>query len=144
MMYEKLIAPIPDGYVTDHLCARGNRAKRRCVNPNHLQAITRSENSSLRVHPEPTPAMQEAAQKLAEYGKAHNLAKTHCPKGHEYTGENLYIAPRGDRVCRTCTNESAARWRAANREKHRAAVKAAYHKKQARKRATEPDHEQGN
>jgi Putative ATPase subunit of terminase (gpP-like) len=28
--------------------------------------------------------------------------RTHCPQGHPYDGDNLYIAPRGDRMCRTC------------------------------------------
>lgn len=34
-----------------------------------------------------------------------NKAKTHCPKGHAYSGENLYINPRGARVCRKCIND---------------------------------------
>ena len=31
--------------------------------------------------------------------------KTHCPQGHEYAGTNLYISPRGSRICRTCMRE---------------------------------------
>jgi len=31
-------------------------------------------------------------------------SKESCPKGHPYSGTNLYISPRGSRVCRTCTN----------------------------------------
>lgn len=34
-------------------------------------------------------------------------AKTHCPRGHEYTPENTYIRPRGHRECRTCHLEDA-------------------------------------
>ena len=34
--------------------------------------------------------------------RARNLAKTHCPYGHPYSGENLYTAPNGYRQCRTC------------------------------------------
>lgn len=29
-------------------------------------------------------------------------AKTHCPKGHEYSGHNLIIRPEGWRTCRIC------------------------------------------
>ena len=38
-MYENFIAPIPDGWVVDHVCNN-----RRCCNPDHLQAVTQSEN----------------------------------------------------------------------------------------------------
>lgn len=31
-----------------------------------------------------------------------NKDKTHCPAGHEYAGDNLYVSPRGGRMCRTC------------------------------------------
>lgn len=30
---------------------------------------------------------------------------THCPQGHEYTPENTYINPRGNRECRKCKRE---------------------------------------
>jgi len=35
--------------------------------------------------------------------------KTHCPKGHPYSGPNLRIAPDGHRICRTCKAEQARR-----------------------------------
>ena len=38
----------------------------------------------------------------------HNTAgreKTHCPQGHEYSGANLYITPKGDKRCRECHRE---------------------------------------
>ncbi len=38
--YEHLVGPVPAGQELDHLCA-----VRRCVNPDHLQPVTRSENS---------------------------------------------------------------------------------------------------
>lgn len=38
--------------------------------------------------------------------------KTHCPKGHPYSGENLRITKRGGRICRQCE-------RAATREHQR-------------------------
>lgn len=33
-------------------------------------------------------------------------ARTHCPRGHEYTPENTYIQPStGSRICRTCASD---------------------------------------
>lgn len=37
--YEIVKGPIPDGMVIDHLCMIKN-----CVNPDHLEAVTQSEN----------------------------------------------------------------------------------------------------
>ena len=37
-------------------------------------------------------------------GLNHNANKTHCPKGHEYTAENIYLNHDGrGRKCRICT-----------------------------------------
>jgi hypothetical protein len=37
--------------------------------------------------------------------KHHELRKTHCPAGHEYAGDNLYVNPRnGRRHCRSCNS----------------------------------------
>ncbi|HEY6021612.1 MAG TPA: HNH endonuclease signature motif containing protein [Candidatus Paceibacterota bacterium] len=83
--YESIIGPIPDGLTLDHRCR--NRA---CVNPAHLEPVSRGENT-LR-------------------GKtitAANRAKTHCPKGHEYTPENTYNWSNR-RVCKTCHKAKTA------------------------------------
>jgi len=37
--WELLVGPIPDGLEIDHLCR-----KRKCVNPDHLEPVTHSEN----------------------------------------------------------------------------------------------------
>jgi hypothetical protein len=80
--YELWVGPIPDGLEIDHLCG-----VRHCVNPAHLEAVTHRENL------------------LRGSGfAAINAAKTHCPRGHEYTPENTYTNPNpnGGRICRTC------------------------------------------
>ena len=73
---------IPDGLELDHLCR-----VRCCVNPDHLEPVTRRVNCS-----------------RGDCGKvmigAHK-AKTHCPHGHEYTVENTWVYKNG-RYCREC------------------------------------------
>lgn len=79
LAYEMLVERIPDGLCLDHLCR--NRA---CVNPDHLEAVTPTENLM-----------------RGESPAAINAAKTHCPKGHPYSGSNLLFSS-GSRRCLTC------------------------------------------
>lgn len=90
-IYIELVGDIPRGFDIDHLCRN-----RKCVNPLHLEAVSRSENINRGLSP--------------EIARNRQLSKTHCPNGHEYAGENLRIKKsRGrslSRVCRTCDNEN--------------------------------------
>lgn len=89
--YVTSVGPIPDGLVLDHLCRT-----RSCVNPAHLEPVTIGENVM-------------RGQTIG----ARNAVKTHCPAGHPYVGDNLYVMPSGKRVCRQCRRDREALARAA-------------------------------
>lgn len=77
--HEHFKGPIPDGFQIDHLCRN-----RKCVNPDHLEAVTPRENVLRSLNP---PSM--------------NAKKTHCINGHPFREENT--ARRGNRrICITC------------------------------------------
>lgn len=94
--YDALVGSLPDwkatGMVLDHLCRN-----RSCVNPKHLEVVTQKENLKRGNSGEATGKMQ--------------LAKTHCPLGHPYAGENLYVCPIGKRQCKTCRRIAQQRYR---------------------------------
>lgn len=84
LAYESILGVVSPCLVIDHLCR--NRA---CVNPYHMEAVTNRENL-LR----------------GETIAANNSKKTHCPKGHAYTEDNLdkHEMKTGQRYCKTCKN----------------------------------------
>lgn len=85
--YEHFVGPIPDGLDIDHLCR-----VRRCVNPSHLEPVTRRENV------------------LRGMGRsAHNIRKTHCMNGHPFDETNTKIRSDGSRQCITCLRDKARR-----------------------------------
>ena len=87
VIWEALVGPIPDGLEIDHLCRNTI-----CCNPDHLEPVTRSVN---------------VQRGIKRNGRAD---RTHCPQGHPYSGENLYIPERGGRGCRTCRREIQRRY----------------------------------
>lgn len=48
----------------------------------------------------------ENMQDMVRHGR-NNVAKTHCPQGHEYTPENTFINELGRRVCQICRRKNA-------------------------------------
>lgn len=92
--YELLVGPIPSGLTLDHLCRN-----RKCVNPSHLEPVTRGENV-LR----------------GESPSAIHARKTHCAYGHAFDADNTIrrvIRGRSARICRACEarNNASRQWR---------------------------------
>lgn len=89
LAYELAVGPIPEGYEIDHLCR-----VRACMNPEHLEAVTPYENNM-------------RSDSLA----ARRARMTHCPRGHEFTPDNIYSRPdrKNSRMCRTCCQLREAR-----------------------------------
>lgn len=81
---------IPEGMWVLHHCDNPS-----CVNPSHLYLGTQIDNERDKV----------------QRNRHHHTMKTHCPKGHEYTGDNLIqeLRPSGryGRRCRACKNHNA-------------------------------------
>src|SRR5215472_9435079 len=103
--FEKVKGEIPSGLDLDHLCR-----VRCCVNPDHLEPVTRSINC-LR----------------GETGWAGgNAIKTQCPQGHAYTPENTYTDRTGGRYCIQCKKQAYRRWQLTHREQIRAYKNAWY------------------
>lgn len=74
--YTLLRGAIPEGSDLDHLCRQ-----RLCVNPDHLEPVTRQEN--------------------VQRGSWGHAMRKHCKHGHPYTPENTHFY-RGARRCREC------------------------------------------
>lgn len=83
--YESLVGRIPKGLEPDHLCR-----VRACVNPSHLEPVTRRENFLRGSHP---------------HAAAHNDRT--CTRGHPMSEENTYyrIDRPGEWNCRVCRRE---------------------------------------
>lgn len=90
--YNEYIGPVPRGLILDHLCRT-----RRCVNPEHLEPVTRGVNT------------MRSKLTVARI----NADKTHCKRGHEFTEENtqLFRQSRGGRIGRNCRKCRALRSR---------------------------------
>lgn len=120
---------IPDGFVIDHACHNADSncpggfacLHRRCVNPDHLEAVTQGTNLS--------------RSRLVIPIDDRHKAITHCPQGHAYSGDNLYITKKGGRVCRACQRQRKRLWYSENHEH----CKALHRASSARRRADHRD-----
>lgn len=87
VIYNLTYGFIDDTLVIDHICKN-----RSCVNPDHLELVSQNENI-----------------RRGLSGKINNFqsTKTHCPKGHEYSG----ITKSGYRICRRCRSDQQMQYK---------------------------------
>ncbi len=95
ILEQKLGRPLRKGEEARHRCDNPT-----CVNPDHLEPGTHAENMG---------DMVERGRSRGWHGE-----KTHCKNGHPFSGENLYLSPKGTRGCRQCKRDQRARERRAN------------------------------
>lgn len=134
--WETFVGPIPEGMELDHVRAAGCTS-RNCVNPDHLEPVTHKANmeriSATRTHCPHGHEYTEENTRTDHRGRRSCRAcarvrrealragvpapairrlpratSTHCKRGHELSGENLYVNA-GLRFCRACHRFRIAR-----------------------------------
>jgi len=91
--YETFKGPISDGMEIDHLCGVS-----RCINPDHLEAVTREENMR-RIKPR----------------------RPRCKKGHLFSDKTL---ASGARICCECRKVRGLKWYYKNKARKQATISA--------------------
>lgn len=87
--YTLVNGPVPLELDLDHLCR-----VRACINPSHLEPVTRAEN----------------LQRSELTGPGKNIRKTHCIRGHSLADARRIITRTGviKRACKACQRERDA------------------------------------
>lgn len=94
LSWEEINGPIPPDILVLHRCDNPP-----CVRPDHLFLGTKADNAV---------DMCTKGRQRRDKGQ-HHAAKSHCPRGHEYAGDNLRVY-RGSRFCRACQKLAAAEY----------------------------------
>jgi len=94
VMFEWWIGPVPKGLELDHLCRN-----RRCINPLHLEPVTRAEN----VRRGDVPTLMRDSDRRPRRGHVER-----CKHGHEMVGDNVGTNAQR-RWCRACRRDIARR-----------------------------------
>jgi hypothetical protein len=81
VVWEHHHGPLPEGKCVLHHCDNPP-----CVKIEHLFLGTKADNN----------------RDMTSKGRHWNQKKTHCPKGHEYTEENVRTTTTGGRQCKRC------------------------------------------
>jgi len=89
---ETFLGPLPDGMQTCHI--DGDKTNNAAGN---LRYATASENE----------------QDKRRHGTQYNVNKTHCPRNHPYTPDNILASKTSSRTCKTCHRERNQRRRLA-------------------------------
>jgi HNH endonuclease len=99
--YRLFNGEIPHGLTVDHTCHNADLScpggpclHRRCVNPDHLEAVAIGVN------------VLRGRSVTASYAR-----RKSCMQGHAYTEENTHIDRAGRRHCRTCNRVKAGQLR---------------------------------
>jgi hypothetical protein len=112
LAFEYAKGPIQDGLQIDHLC----RIK-GCINPDHLEAVTASMNVLRGLVPTTASKHMKAVR-----ARLTAIPRTHCPRGHELTAENVILERQHrdgsiTRKCRECKRTAFRIWQQAGRRK---------------------------
>lgn len=143
LAWKTWVGPIPPGQTVDHLCHTNALTPctpgpacqhRRCVNPGHMELVTRAENSRRSHRHLLTTGKCKKGHHYAEHGKirssgqrycgacsrdattrcdrvnghkpVHDWSET-CPHGHLLAEGFLRISPKGVKCCRRCERDHA-------------------------------------
>lgn len=86
VIWQELVGPLDAHLEIDHRCFNTG-----CVNPDHLEPVTKEENTRRR---------RGSPWRCKTF-------RTHCPQGHPYDADNTRVRANGTRNCKECERDRA-------------------------------------